>query len=172
MKQHIYFLIFILSLLVFSAFNTSAQPFEIKQAVVATGGGTSSSGNGLLKLDSKIGQAVATTDGSMSGLFNLRSGFWTPAQSAPSAAEVSISGRVISNNNLPIKNAFVTIIGGDITEPRVARTNQLGYFTFDNVEVGFFYILTVNHKTYRFEQNTQSFVLFENVSGLVFRSNQ
>lgn len=168
-KFYILSLIFLIS--VFSFVSTSAQPFEIKQAVIATGGGTSSSGTGILKLDSTIGQPVATTNGSMGGLFNLRSGFIAPAPFAPTAAGASIRGRVLTRKNRGVRHAIVSIMGGNFTEPKIARTNQFGYFTIKDVEIGFFYIITVKHSRHRFIQNTHSFMLFSNVRGLVFHSD-
>lgn len=174
MKRKIYLLTLIILVAGFAASSASAQPFEITKSIISnSGGGIISGGAGdIIQLRGSIGQPVATTtDGSMGGMFNLRSGFFAPAPFNTTAAEVSIRGRVVYGKNRGIGNVFVTITGGAITEPLVARTNQFGYFTFENVEVGYFYIITVSHKRYRFRQNTQSFMLFNNVKGLFFRAN-
>lgn len=168
MKRLLYFLTFILLLLAFSVLNTLAQPFEIKQSTIATGGGTSTSG--VLSLGSTIGQPIATTDGSMNGLFILRKGFRTPPPFSPTAARASILGRVITNKNIAIKDAIITIIGGNSMEEKVVRTNQFGNFKINNLEVGFFYILTVKHKRHLFDEDMQTFMVFGNIQGVVFRS--
>ena len=79
---------------------------------------------------------VATTN----GLFTVL---------APTAASVSVSGRVLTNNGRGLMNATVTLTNANgIT--RTARTSTFGYFRFDDVEAGQTYIFSVSSKRYTF----------------------
>ena len=62
---------------------------------------------------------------------------------APTAAPAAISGRVISGKR-GISRAFLVLIGDDSTA-YYARTNQFGYFRFENLPVGT-YLLSVYSK--------------------------
>jgi hypothetical protein len=95
-----------------------------------------------------MGQAAAGR--SMSAQeFTLYPGFWTPANLAPTAAHVSISGRVISSAGTPIYGARISLIDQE-GNSRMAVSNTFGHYQFDDVEVGRGYILTPTHKRYVF----------------------
>ena len=83
---------------------------------------------------------------------------------APTAASVSISGRV-SNGKRGVSRAVVHITdqNGNI---RTARTNMFGYYRFDDVEVGQTLIVNVFHKRYQF--NTQVVSPNETLTNLNF----
>lgn len=68
---------------------------------------------------------------------------------APSAANVSISGRVFDTSGRGIPRAFVSMIGPN-NETRATQTNSFGYFRFDEVAVAETYIVQVQHKQYSF----------------------
>ena len=87
---------------------------------------------------------------------------------APTAADASISGRVITAGGTGISRAQVTVVDAATSQAKVGMTNLFGYFNVGGLEVGKLYIISVSHPTYQFTQNTQSFVLNDNVSGLVF----
>lgn len=170
MKRNIYFLLIVLLATGFTAESTSAQPFEITQSNISNSGGGASS-DGLLQVHGAVGQPVATTNGSMGGLLNLRAGFFTPAPFAPTAASAEIVGRVVNARNRPIKHARLMLVGGTLVEPKVSYTNPFGYFKFTGVEVGHFYFLSVSHRRHQFGEDTISFTLQENLRGLVFASD-
>jgi hypothetical protein len=67
----------------------------------------------------------------------------------PTAASVSVTGRVLSADGNGVTRAIVTIIGsnGDI---KSVRTNSFGYFCFNEVEAGQTYIFNVSAKGYSF----------------------
>lgn len=174
MNTTIRFYLTIIFAVLLSSVSTSAQSggdFEITQSVIATGGGTSSDTGGIFTLDSTIGQPIATTASSSGGTFNQRSGFWTPAPLAPSAAGVTVSGKVLIGNNTGLGDVVVTLSGGTLTAPLRTRTNSFGYFTFEDVEVGHFYVLQVYHLRYFFAESSQSFTLTDNITGIVFNSD-
>jgi hypothetical protein len=69
---------------------------------------------------------------------------------APTAASVSISGRVFGGNGRGLRNAYV-ILTDDQGASRTVQTSAFGYYRFEEVEVGRTYILTVQSKRYEFE---------------------
>jgi hypothetical protein len=68
---------------------------------------------------------------------------------APTAASVSVSGRVWTPADRGLMNATVTLMDAS-GNARSARTNQFGYFHFDNVQAGQTYIVDVSSKSYSF----------------------
>lgn len=68
---------------------------------------------------------------------------------APTAASVSVGGRVFTSDGHGIFKARISITnpnGGT----RTALTSSFGYFRFDDIEVGQTYILEAAHKRYQF----------------------
>jgi Carboxypeptidase regulatory-like domain len=84
---------------------------------------------------------------------------------APSAANASVRGRLISPFGRGLANAGVAITNTATGEIRYARSNQLGYFNFQDLAVGNVYVVEVNSK--RFVFNSQSFTLNEDLTDLV-----
>lgn len=72
-------------------------------------------------------------------------------QTAPTAADASIGGRVVTVNGRGIRNIRVTVTGGALTEPRVAITNAFGYFVVDGLRAGETYLVSVGGKRFVFE---------------------
>ncbi len=68
---------------------------------------------------------------------------------APTAAAVSIGGRVFAGKERGLSNAFVTLTDMRGTT-RTARTNAFGYYRFDETAAGETYILSVSSKRYQF----------------------
>lgn len=83
---------------------------------------------------------------------------------APTAASVSISGRVIAGRRgVARATVHITDQNGNF---RTARTNPFGYYRFSDVEVGQSLILNVFHKRYQF--NAQVVTVNEAVENLDF----
>ena len=74
---------------------------------------------------------------------------WAIAPGAPSAASVSIGGRVIVGKGGGLSNARVTLTDAN-GRTRTAITSSFGYYRFKDVEAGQTYIFTVSHKRYSF----------------------
>ena len=87
---------------------------------------------------------------------------------APTAAPVSVSGRVVKSDGEGISGARLTLTNAQSGATWVATTNPFGYFTIEGVPVGSFYTLTVSHSRYSFPADTQTFSLSESVSGIIF----
>ncbi|HEX8247288.1 MAG TPA: Calx-beta domain-containing protein [Pyrinomonadaceae bacterium] len=68
---------------------------------------------------------------------------------APTAASVSVSGRVQETNGRGISKARVSITDQNGAE-RVALTNQFGYYRFEAVASGAAYVVNAVHKNHQF----------------------
>lgn len=127
------------------AFSQTGGPYEIEKSAVASGGNTSS--GGTYALESTSGQSVSNAL-LQGGTFQILSGFWTPGF-APTAASVTISGRVFQLNGSGMPRASVSHTDG-FGNIKTAQTSSFGYFRFENVEVGQTYIFQVSAKGYLF----------------------
>lgn len=67
----------------------------------------------------------------------------------PTAAGVTVAGRILSGKNRGVSNAFVSLTDSN-GEIRVARTNPFGYYQFTEVRAGETYIVSVRHRSYQF----------------------
>lgn len=74
---------------------------------------------------------------------------------APTAARVSITGRVLAANGRPVTNTNVALTdaAGNI---RSARTSSFGYFRFDEIQAGEAYVVSINSKRYVFQPQVLS----------------
>jgi hypothetical protein len=145
----------------------SGGVFAITQSVISMGGPPST--NGVSALDNTIGQPVAGMSAA-GGPFAVRGGFWTPVF-APTAAAVSIGGRVRTAQGAGIRNAVVPLTHSDGTS-RSTRTGAFGYFKFENVPVGEVYIVGVTTRRYEFNQPTVIRTIFNEVDDLEFIANE
>jgi len=68
---------------------------------------------------------------------------------APTAAQVSIGGRIINQTGRGVANAQIMMLDQN-GEPRYARTNPFGYYRFVEVAAGETYIINVSHKRFTF----------------------
>jgi hypothetical protein len=74
---------------------------------------------------------------------------FTNTQLIPSAATVSVGGRTMTSNGMPISR--VTVVLTDQNGfARTTLTNNFGYYRFDEVEVGQTYVVNVSSKRYQF----------------------
>jgi uncharacterized repeat protein (TIGR01451 family) len=86
---------------------------------------------------------------------------------APTAAAVTLSGRVMSENGRGINNVIVEKIDSQ-GQMRTAKTNPFGYYRFYNVPAGEIYILTAKAKGYEFTQPTIVLQVNEDLDELNF----
>lgn len=86
----------------------------------------------------------------------------------PTAAGADIAGRVFANNGRAISRAIVTVFNTNTLESRSVTTNRYGYFDFQEMTVGDFYLISVNSKGYWFASNNQGIGLTENLTELTF----
>lgn len=149
---------------------SSGGVYTLNQTVIANGGGTSTNTPvNSYRVEGTAGQPTAGIF-AVGGSYTTRSGFWAPNPFAPTAAGVSISGRVLDLNGAGLPKVLVTLSGGTLLVPLTARTSSFGYFKFDDVEVGQVYIISVQSKRYGFGQNLQIISLLDEVTDLVFQA--
>ncbi len=83
----------------------------------------------------------------------------------PTAAGVSVSGRVVTGDGAGIRNAVVTITNGNGISRRV-NTSSFGYYLISELPAGESYVMTVTSKRHQFA--SQVVTLTDNLSDLNF----
>lgn len=135
--------------------------FTITQSVVASGG-AQNLGGGAFSVDGTAGQSNAGQN-STGGIFAVRGGFWTQPL-APSAAGVSISGRVLTPGaNAGLRGATV-LLTPTHGPSRTTLSTSFGYYRFDDLTVGETYVISVASKRFSFSPRVLSVV--DNVTEL------
>ena len=86
---------------------------------------------------------------------------------APSAATVSIGGRVSDVNGNGISKARVSITNPN-GETQTVLTNSFGYYRFDEVPVGETYVISVRHKRFQFANQTQVVFVGDEITDIAF----
>ncbi len=86
---------------------------------------------------------------------------------APTAASVSVGGRVLSGEGKSISRVIITLTSNDGTS-RQTTTNSFGYYIFSEVETGETYIISVRHKKYNFSPSSQIISLTDFVENIDF----
>ena len=125
--------------------SQSGGPYAITQSVIANGGGSSDGGS--YSITGTTAQNIAGVQSSNSSI-EIRGGFWQFFLT-PTAASVSVMGRVVDSAGRPISGVSVSIEGA-VGIPRSTRTTTFGYFTFNDIEVGRTYLLSASHRRYSF----------------------
>lgn len=144
--------------------------YDISRNVIATGGGQQSAGAGYT-VDGTIGQPLAGTL-SGGGNFSVRGGFWSFGQLAPTAAPVSLSGRVFSGKGLGIiRRVQIRLLDTMTGIERTTQTNQRGFYRFDELEVNRFYIVRAESRNFVFIPDSYFLALTEDREDLNFTGN-
>jgi hypothetical protein len=152
--------IFLLSV---SASAQTGGQFAITQSVIVGGGANSNSVNfGVTGTAAQPSAGVNSTGDQ----FAVTGGFWQ-AFFAPTAALVSVSGKVTTANGFGIANVRVSMIN-QTGETQTAVSNSFGNFRFAEVLSGQIYIFTVHSRRYQFSVPSQVLSVTDNVSDLVF----
>ena len=89
----------------------------------------------------------------------------------PTAAGVSMSGRVTTSGGAGIRNARVTVSGNGLPEPRVVTTGSFGYFSFEGLTAGETYVVTVNSQRYTFAVPSRVITLVDNLTDVDFTAD-
>ena len=147
-----------------SVWAQSGGNFSVTQSVTA-GGGQSSAGGNFTAVGS-IGQAAAGMN-LTGGNFTVRGGFWTFSRLSPTAAQVSLGGRVLTAEGTGIRNVRVTLTASN-GATRTALTASFGYYRFEDVPVGETYVVSVAAKRFTFSQPVVVCTIFEEIGDLNF----
>lgn len=89
---------------------------------------------------------------------------------APTAANVGLQGRVLTETGRGISKAMVTLVepSGNI---RTTLTNPFGYYRFTELPAGETYVLSVSHKSYEFSPSNFIITLNEEINDFVIIGN-
>ena len=160
----------ITALFVFGAATGRAQvatggSFRLEQTVIAGGGGTSADAGNGFSMTGSIGQPLV--DASSGAPFALRSGFFTAPPVAPTAALVTVSGRVMTASGRGIRNVMIEMTDGGGT-PRTTLSTSFGYYSFTDVPAGETYIFTVSGKRFDFIEPTRVLYIIDDTSEVDF----
>jgi homospermidine synthase len=120
--------------------------YTLQKAVVAGGGHEKQ--QPPVGENGTAGQAVAGHI-SQGGAYMVRSGFWTPDDFGPTAAEGQVSGRVVTLKGTGIIGVRLTLRDADGNTVETL-TNTFGFYLFGNVSAGETYTLTPQFKGYNF----------------------
>ena len=142
--------------------SQSGGGFLLTETVIA-GGGEQSTADGFT-LDATIGQP-GSGGPLTAGRFVVTSGFWNYAPLAPTAAGVTISGRIVTaeEQGIPDARVFLQTQQGEIF---VARSASFGYYIFEDIVAGQSVFVTVEHKLFTFPPQTVT--VLDSVTGLDF----
>ena len=125
----------------------SGGPYSIEKSVIGGGGGTSTGGN--YGITGTAGQSAAG-NGQLAQGYGHQPGFWSRDQ-LPTAANVSVSGRVSTANGAGIRNVLIRLTSSS-GFVRTVLTSTFGYYRFDDVEPGSSYLISVLSKRYGFNE--------------------
>ena len=89
------------------------------------------------------------------------------SSSSPTAAAVTVSGRVTDATGRGIRNAFVTILDSSGMS-RTAVTNAFGYYSFSNMTAGSLYALVVSSKRHTFASGTRVVTVLDDLADVDF----
>lgn len=92
---------------------------------------------------------------------------WAISGLAPTAAGVSVSGRVTTADGRGLRNVKLSLTdqGGNV---RTALTSSLGYYRFDDIEAGQTVVITIAAKGYLFPNPTRILTIQEELADIDF----
>lgn len=123
----------------------SGGVYALEKTVIASGGGSSSAEQ--YAVVGTIGQSIAG-NGQIALGYGHQPGFWT-RDLLPSAASVSISGRVTTDSGAGIRNVLVRLYNSS-GQIQTTSTASFGYYRVANVEAGSSYVLSISSKRFTF----------------------
>lgn len=139
----------------------------LEKTVIAGGGGRiqqnqTSAGN-------TVGQAVA---GKLSsgGNFTLYTGFWTPDNLAPTAANAVVGGQIKTADGRGISSVRVTITYPN-GQTQTAVSGSFGYYRFAQIPVGETYLISVTAKKYNFSPPVQICMILDDTQDINFTAD-
>jgi uncharacterized repeat protein (TIGR01451 family) len=95
-------------------------------------------------------------------------GGWGLEFLAPTAADVSIGGRVLTGEGRGIRGARVTVTGNSLVNPITVTTGVNGRYTIPGLTAGETYVVTVSARRFFFEAPSRVITLNDNVADADF----
>lgn len=86
----------------------------------------------------------------------------------PTAAGVSVAGRIAEANGTPIRGAVVTISGGNLLVPQTRRTGTFGRYSFESLSAGETYFVSVRAARHSFAEPSRIVHPDDSVVGVDF----
>ncbi len=175
MRRHLQTILFLFVIALSMTLAANAQVasgsgYTLEQSVIAGGGGTSADAGNQFSVTGSIGQPNAG-NGANGSPYSLHSGFFTVAAPlAPTAATVSIGGRVLTADGRGIRNVIL-ILTGSSGSLRTTATTTFGYYRFTDVSVGETYIITAKGKRFTFDQPTRVLNIDDDTEDINFIGN-
>jgi hypothetical protein len=75
---------------------------------------------------------------------------------------------VTTADGTAIRNAEMVLTGNSLATPLRVSTSSFGYFTFEGLEIGETYVLTINSRRFTFQQPSRVISLTDNATGIDF----
>lgn len=144
--------------------QASGGTFTLEKSVIA-GGGSRMQQN-QTNAANTVGQAVAGKQSS-GGNFTLYSGFWTPDNLAPTAANVVVGGRIKTADGRGIQNVRVTITYPN-GQTQTVLSASFGNYRFAEIPAGATYVISVTAKKYSFSQPVQIRMILDDTQDIDF----
>ena len=104
-----------------------------------------------------------TTGGPGANNHRFDVGFAAP----PTAANVSVEGRVLLSAGNGVRNAFVILTEADGTQ-HTARTGSFGYYRFNDIEAGQTVVVSISSKRFTFNPSSRVVTLTDSIADLDF----
>jgi len=123
-------------------------------------------GGGLLTAATRVGVDTDNNTPDFAGM--------TPrphSSLSPTAAPVSLTGRLMTSDGRGIPNTTVTIAGGELG-PRSTRTSLTGYYRFDGLESATTYVVSVQSRRYSFTNAARPVTLMDDLVSFDFIAEQ
>ncbi len=93
---------------------------------------------------------------------------FTGQELSPTAAPVSISGRITDANGRGVKNVRILVTDPLSGEAFFAMTTSFGYYTVPNLQVSRLYVVSANSRRYIFAPDSRTIILNDNFAGSDF----
>lgn len=95
----------------------------------------------------------------------------TFVNSITTASTVAASGRVTDTNGQGLTRVRLMLLNTATSETVTTYSNSFGYYRFDGLEAGGFYVIYAQSKNYVFEQDSLSFTLYDALEDLNFTAS-
>jgi hypothetical protein len=95
-------------------------------------------------------------------------GMWQIPALAPTAAGVTLSGRITNGRNRGAGDIKIQLVDTRTGVTRIVSTDKDGYYVFDEVEVGRYYVMTPLSRRVTFTPANYSFEVLEKLNDLNF----
>lgn len=149
-----------------SGFVADATDARVAQRVSLVAASLPDDAKGVSQLQLRIMTSNAAGTDEAIGIDDIRVGC-----AVPTAAEVSIAGRVTSAEGAGIRNARVVVTGNTLVEPRVVQTGSFGYYMVEGLRAGETYVVTINSRRFTFQVPSRAVTLNDSVSDVDFAAD-